>query len=70
MEIELDEFLIKSASAKGKRLSNRVVRRVTNITGKPRKQKPVPATLPGITASDPKEGPAKEQENKKPSSDA
>ncbi|RUM36769.1 MAG: DNA topoisomerase IV subunit A, partial [Desulfobulbus sp.] len=68
LEIEMDDFLIKSASAKGKRLSNRVVRRVTNITGKPRKQKPVPATLPGITSGD-QQNPLREKENKKTSSD-
>lgn len=48
LEIDMDDFLLKGASAKGKRISNRVVRRVTNITGKPRKQRPVLATLPGL----------------------
>ncbi len=48
LEIELDDFLMKGASAKGKRLSNRVVRRVTNSTGKPRKTQPVMASLPGL----------------------
>ncbi len=48
LEIDLDDFLIKGASAKGKRLSNRVVRRVTNSTGKPRKTQPVMASLPGL----------------------
>ncbi len=68
LEIEMDDFLIKSASAKGKRLSNRVVRRVTNITGKPRKPKPVPATLPGMPPAD-QQDPLRKQENKKPSSE-
>jgi topoisomerase-4 subunit A len=44
----MDDFLIKWATAKGKRISNRVVRRVTNITGRPQKAKPVPAVLPGL----------------------
>ncbi len=48
MEIEMDEFLIKGATAKGKRISNRVVRRVTNLTGKPRREKPVAPSLPGL----------------------
>ena len=66
LEIDMDDFLIKSAAAKGKRLSNRVVRRVTNITGRPRKPKPVPATLPGISANASQEE-VKEQESKKTS---
>ncbi len=48
VEVEMDEFLIKGAAAKGKRISSRVVRRVSNVTGKPPKQDPVPATLPGL----------------------
>jgi topoisomerase-4 subunit A len=51
MEIDMDDFLLKGASAKGKRISNRVVRRVSNITGKPRKQKPVMPSLPGLEGS-------------------
>lgn len=51
LEIDLDDYLIKGASAKGKRLSNRVVRRVSNITGKPKKQKPVMPSLPGVVIS-------------------
>ncbi len=50
LEIKMDDYLIKSVSAKGKRLSNRVVRRVTNSTGKPSRKPPVPATLPGIAS--------------------
>jgi topoisomerase-4 subunit A len=48
MEIELEDYLIKGAAAKGKRISGRVVRRVTDITGKPRKIAPVAASLPGL----------------------
>jgi topoisomerase-4 subunit A len=48
VEVEMDEYLLKGAAAKGKRISNRVVRRVSNITGKPPKQAPVMATLPGM----------------------
>ena len=54
MEIEMDDFLLKGASAKGKRISNRVVRRVSNITGKPRKKPMVMPSLPGLTIN--KEG--------------
>ncbi|RUM41554.1 MAG: DNA topoisomerase IV subunit A, partial [Desulfocapsa sp.] len=48
IEIDMDDFLIKGASARGKRISNRVVRRVSNITGKPRKEQTVMPTLPGM----------------------
>jgi topoisomerase-4 subunit A len=48
LEIEMDDYLIKGASAKGKRVSSRVVRRVTDVTGKPKKTGPVLATLPGL----------------------
>jgi topoisomerase-4 subunit A len=51
LEVDMDDFLIKGATAKGKRISNRVVRRVTDITGKPRKSRPVPAVLPGLKSS-------------------
>lgn len=47
-EIEFNEYLIKQASAKGKRIGNRVVRRVSNQTGKARKKMPSPAVLPGM----------------------
>ena len=49
IEIDMDDFLLKGASAKGKRISNRVVRRISNITGKPRKQPPIMPSLPGLT---------------------
>jgi len=49
LEIDLDDYLIKAAGAIGKRVSNRVVRRVTSLTGKPKAVKSEPAVLPGIT---------------------
>ena len=52
LEIELDDFLIKAAGAKGKRVSNRVVRRVTSFTGKPRPVKSEPAVLPGMKSKE------------------
>lgn len=48
LEIELDDYLLKAPGAKGKRVSNRVVRRVTSVTGKPKPVKTEPAVLPGI----------------------
>ncbi|MCI5113573.1 MAG: DNA topoisomerase IV subunit A [Candidatus Electrothrix sp. AW1] len=48
LEIEMDDYLIKGVAAKGKRVSSRVVRRVTDLTGKPKKNEPVLATLPGV----------------------
>ena len=55
MEIDMDDFLLKGASAKGKRISNRVVRRVSNITGKPRKAKMVIPSLPGMDTPESKQ---------------
>ncbi len=48
LEIEMDDYLIKGVSAVGKRVSSRVVRRVTDITGKPKKTGPVATSLPGL----------------------
>jgi topoisomerase IV subunit A len=48
MEIDLDDFLIKGAGAKGKRIANRSVRRITDITGAPRKPAISPLELPGF----------------------
>ncbi|WPD20849.1 MAG: DNA topoisomerase IV subunit A [Candidatus Electrothrix scaldis] len=48
LEIEMDDYLIKGVAAKGKRISSRVVRRVTDVTGKPKKTGPVVASLPGM----------------------
>lgn len=45
LELDFDDYLLKGATAKGKRVSNRVVRRVSNLTGTPRKE---PLTAPGL----------------------
>ncbi len=50
LEIEFDEYLIKSPAAKGKRVSTRVVRRVSSQTGKPREAQSAPPVLPGFVA--------------------
>jgi topoisomerase-4 subunit A len=52
VEIDLDDFLIKGASAKGKRIANRTVRRVTDITGTPKKPAVSPLDLPGFASGD------------------
>ncbi len=49
IDLEMDECLIKAAGAIGKRVSNRVVRRVTSQTGKPRPQKETLPVLPGFS---------------------
>ncbi len=56
IELEMDEYLIKAAGAKGKRVTNRVVRRVSSQTGKPRPEKEVPPVLPGFKATEEKGG--------------
>ncbi len=48
IEIEFGEYMIKGASAKGKRASNRVVRSVRTLTGTPKKEKETPPGLPGF----------------------
>ncbi|PIE57565.1 MAG: DNA topoisomerase IV [Desulfobulbus propionicus] len=53
LDIDFSEFMVKGASAKGKRVSTRVVRRVTDATGKPVKQAPALPELPGFHASAP-----------------
>ncbi|WP_457574678.1 DNA topoisomerase IV subunit A [Desulfolithobacter sp.] len=52
IEINMDDYLIKGPGAKGRRVSNRVVRRVSNITGKPPAAKPVLPPLPGFEGQD------------------
>ncbi len=52
VEIDMDDFLIKGASAKGKRISNRTVRRVSDITGTPKKPVVSPLDLPGFESGD------------------
>ena len=56
IELEMDDYLIKAASAIGKRVSNRVVRRVSSQTGKPRQEKETPPVLPGFNATEEKGG--------------
>ncbi len=51
VEIIFDEYLVKGPVAKGKRVSTRVVRRVIDATGKPRKEKKVNLALPGMEIS-------------------
>ncbi|MBM9614941.1 DNA topoisomerase IV subunit A [Desulfobulbus rhabdoformis] len=48
IELEFDDCLIKGVGAKGKRVANRSVRRVTDITGTPRKEPISPMGLPGF----------------------
>ena len=67
LEIAFDDFLIKNASAKGKRVSNRVVRRVSRSTGiniEPVKQNlPLPGLdLPGSRAAHGSQGKKNEEE--------
>jgi topoisomerase-4 subunit A len=49
LEISFDDYLIKNVGAKGKRVSNRVVRRVTKSTGQSLEREKKNLTLPGIT---------------------
>ncbi|GAB4341738.1 MAG: DNA topoisomerase IV subunit A [Desulfobulbaceae bacterium] len=48
IDLELDEVLIKAPVSIGRRVSNRVVRRVSSQTGKPRPQEETPPVLPGF----------------------
>ena len=48
LEIDFDDYLIKGEAAQGKRVSSRAVRKVTNITGQPRKEAESAPVLPGI----------------------
>lgn len=48
LEIALDDYLIKNASAKGKRVSNRVIRRVSATNGISPEQPRHNLTLPGL----------------------
>ena len=49
VEIDLDDHLIKGTSARGRRISSRAVRRVTDITNQPRKPAVTPLDLPGMS---------------------
>ncbi len=48
IDIDFNEYLIKGAAAKGKRLSNRVVRRVYETSGKIQAEKKQNLSLPGL----------------------
>ncbi|WP_028579134.1 DNA topoisomerase IV subunit A [Desulfogranum japonicum] len=48
LDIDFSDYMIKGAAAKGKRISTRVVRRVSDATGKPVQQEPVIPELPGF----------------------
>ena len=48
VEIIFDEYLIKGPTAKGKRVSTRIVRRVVDATGKKPKEKKFNLSLPGM----------------------
>lgn len=48
VEISFEDYLIKGPTAKGKRVSPRVVRRVIDTTGKKQKEKKVNLNLPGM----------------------
>jgi topoisomerase-4 subunit A len=53
VEIDFEEYLIKNANAKGKRVSGRVVRRVVEATGiENREEKVKNLTLPGLEVTD------------------
>ncbi|MGD9947856.1 MAG: DNA topoisomerase IV subunit A [Desulfobulbus sp.] len=52
VEVEFDDYLIKGVSAKGKRVANRSVRRVTDITGTAKKEPVSPLGLPGFVNGD------------------
>lgn len=49
LDLEMDEYLIKAAGAIGKRVSNRVVRRITSQTGKPLPPAETLPVLPGFS---------------------
>jgi topoisomerase-4 subunit A len=53
IDVEFDEFLIKGAAAKGKRLSNRVLRRVYETTEKMQAEKKQNLKLPGLSEQTP-----------------
>lgn len=49
LDIAFDDYLIKNAAAKGKRVSNRVIRRVSSSAGFPKEDKKQNLTLPGLS---------------------
>lgn len=56
IDIDFEEYLLKGAAAKGKRVSNRVVRRVYETTEKMQAEKKKNQVLPGIIVPDAAEG--------------
>lgn len=52
VEIDFEEHLIKGAAAKGKRVSNRVVRRVVEAAGLEKKLEKVNLPLPGLQGAE------------------
>lgn len=52
-EVSFDDYLIKGAAAKGKRVSNRVARRVVDSTGQALKEQKKNLTLPGVEKEPP-----------------
>ena len=64
LDISFDDFLIKNAAAKGKRVSTRVVRRVSPSTGPQESSAKRNLTLPGLTeANDDKKSELEQEEN-------
>ncbi len=52
LEIDFDDYLIKGVTAIGKRISNRTVRRVADITGKSKSDRVKLQALPGLVDKD------------------
>jgi len=48
LEIDFDDYLMKGEAAQGKRISERAVRKITDITGQERKEAPAIRVLPGL----------------------
>jgi topoisomerase IV subunit A len=48
LEIDFDEHLIKGEAAQGRRVSERAVRKVTDISGQPKQAAPAAPVLPGL----------------------
>ncbi len=51
LEIDFDEHLIKGEAAQGRRVSERAVRKVTDISGQPKQAPPAVPVLPGLGQS-------------------
>jgi topoisomerase IV subunit A len=48
LEIDFDEHLIKGEAAQGRRVSERAVRKMTDISGQPKQEPPTVPVLPGL----------------------